>query len=206
MAVEEIVNPALNYIRGYRDVNDERERDYAYEYESYDAFISNLISIVNDLVSNLYPYAEWHIQEELEELPTMKWGPDIRYTIYKIFRAIASAYNLPIAYELSVIRYVHYGRDMREPLFNALMKMGANQDFYYKATSDDFFYIDIGNDEAELIRYIGPQKAKIELPKFVVNPSNPSNQLTVTSMYVDIFSGANWLSAMKIPDTIKAIY
>lgn len=202
---EEIINPSLNYIRGYRDVDDARERDYAYEYESYDTFIFNLLSIVQDLVSNLYPHAEDDIREEIEELPTMKWGPDIRYTIYKIFRAIAATYNLPISQELSIIRYAHYGREMREPLFNALMKIGANQSFYYKAKSEDFVYTTT-SDGAFLIRYIGPHKGKIEIPESVIDPNDSENLISVTSMSISLFSNARWITAIKVPNTINAIY
>lgn len=203
---EEIINPSLNYIRGYRDVNDARERDYAYEYESYDAFITNFIAIVNDLVRNLYPYAESHIQEEIEELPTMKWGPDIRYTIVKILRAIYVSYALPITHEVSLIKNAHYGREMREPIFNAFMKMGANQEFLYKAVSSDFIYTDIGNNNALLIRYIGPHRPKIILPGTVEDPEDSENELTVTALYSTLFSDVNWLTYMKLPEGITAIY
>jgi len=199
-----IINRALDYIRGYHDVDGAIERGYNYEYELYDNVLDALIETLQSMIDDLYPGVYDEVIDDLNNLSSLKWGPEIRNAIYRIFRTIAVEYDVSISYELSLIRYAHYGRDMREPLFDALIKMGANQDFYYNAKSTDFIY-EIINNEATLIRYIGPHRKKIKIPETVNDLIDPDISVPVKTLSAILFTNSTWLIGIKIPDSVTLI-
>lgn len=112
----------LDTIRGYKIINEIKYYDPVYY--SFNTVRDAIITVLNVLMLNKYP--EVDISEELETLQTATWGPTIRNTIYNAIKKFLSTTNIIAMTQITEIRYAHYGSDMREPLYDILIALGAN--------------------------------------------------------------------------------
>lgn len=158
-------------------------------------FISDLIELTTTLTDTIYPDAD--ISEYVETLQNATFGPVIRKAIYDIFKELSRVSGIYIGRELAAIRLAHFGRDMRKPIYDALMKLGIDGDLYYKAQASDFVYT-ITNDSATLVYYIGAVHPYMELPDKV-------EDVDVNILASTLFNENEWIKDVIIPNTVTQI-
>ena len=187
-------------IRGYRFKNDDNYYVGDVVFNGKDELINALISIVSTLASAKYPNAD--ISDEIAALPNLKWGSDIRKTIYTMMKKLADQTNKFLYRELTLIRTAHFGRDMREPLYDILIKLGAGENLYYPTTGDDYIYT-IDNGVATLELYKGSNHPYLTIPQYVKDGND--NDIQVTTLSCMLFSEMKWLQGVYIPEGVTTI-
>jgi hypothetical protein len=74
----------------------------------------------------LNKYQEVDISDEIETIQTATRGPIIRNAIYDAIKKFLSTTNIIAMTQITEIRYAHFGSDMREPLYDILIALGAD--------------------------------------------------------------------------------
>lgn len=189
----------LKKIRGYQSRNGDSYYVFDTVYKGKAELINSLLTIVTAICASKYPDVD--ISEEVAKLPNLKWGPDIRNTIYMIFKKIAVGSGIYLGRELVAIRYAHFGRDMREPLYDALIKIGAEENLYYPTTGDDYIYT-ISNGVATLQLYKGEVHPFLAIPNYV---NDGGSDIPVGVLSCLLFSNCDWLEAVYIPENVTKI-
>lgn len=188
----------LDIIRGYNEhiVGDRMVKSYQDEYMPYNAVLDAIKRCIDLLVLNKYPDAD--ISEYRTALDNARFGPDIRSAIYECIKCLATEAGVTLYSELSEIRYAHYGRDMRDSIYSALIKLGAGDELYVQTTIDDYIYNRADNG-ITLLSYKGD-----ELP-FIALPTDDGNGVNVIAVSPFIFSDNETIIGVKIPSTITEI-
>lgn len=187
------------YIQKEGDVYVVSTSDY---YLDFDYIRSLIIDMTTVLSETLYPTA--NISEFITALQTATFGPEIRTAIYNIFKEFARVSGIYIAKECASIRLAHFGRDMREPIYDALIKLGIEGDLYYDAVSSDFRYI-VDNGVATLNYYIGGNHPYMKLPEKVEDPEDPETMVDVVCLASTLFNDNEWIKDVVIPDAVTQI-
>lgn len=138
----------LDTIRGYRVISktdNEEIRYYDPTYYDFNIVRDSIVSALGTVNFVLYP--EIDIQTEIENIVNEKIGYNIRDNIYKAVKKIIDTTDKPCTIDLSIIRHAHYGSDMREPLYNILISLGAGRidDIRCFSTSNGINFV-TGND------------------------------------------------------------
>lgn len=170
--------------------------------EEINPFLTDLIDMVTTLSDTIYPNAD--ISDYVETLQNGTFGPVIRKAIYDIFKELSRVSHIYIGRELAAIRLSHFGRDMRKPIYDALTKLGINNDLYYQATSSDFLYT-ISNNIAILDHYIGDIHPYMKLPDKVEDTNNPGYMVDVDILSATLFNNNEWIKDVVIPSTVSQI-
>ena len=199
-----IFTDELRDVRGYTA----KEGDvYIVTYHSddrygFDYIRSLIIEMTEALSETIYPEA--NISEYITALQSDTFGPDIRRDIYNIFKELSRASGIYIGRELAAIRLAHFGRDMREPVYDALIKLGIEGDLYYNAVSSDFIYSIMGG-YAYLDYYIGDIHPYMRLPNVVDDFNNPGYTVEVRALSSTLFDNNDWLKDVVVPLTVDQI-
>lgn len=192
-----IYDNKLIELRGYRAEDDDVyivNRD-AGDYLSFDYIRSLIIEMTTTLRDVLYRDA--NISTYVTTLQNATFGPTIRKAIYDIFKELARVSGIYIGRELASIRLAHFGKDMRQPLYDALVKLGIEQDLYVQTTGDDYiWYEDSGN--VTIVRYIGPTWPYIIMPETI-------DGNTVTTVSSLTFNGNKTIMGVKFPANATSI-
>lgn len=200
-----IYDNELNELRGYWDKDDDVyiiNRSYADEYLSFDYIRSLIIEMTTTLRNTLYRTA--NIASYVTTLQNATFGPTIRKAIYDIFKELARVSGIYLGRELASIRLAHFGKDMRQPVYDALVKLGIEQDLYYDAVSSDFIY-SINGGYATLDYYIGEDQPYIRIPATVDDISNPGYTAEVRMLSTTLFTDATWLKGVSVPFGVTQI-
>lgn len=107
-------------------------------------------------------YPEADITDKLSSLSTATFGRTIRSLIYDICREFCRAAGIVAFSQLGRIRNAHFGADIREPLYELLIKLGADEDI------TSLLYIwEVNNEEVTLIKYIGQGFTVLTVPETI---------------------------------------
>lgn len=161
----------------------------------FNPFIDDLIFMVTALAGALYRDAD--ISDYVETLQNSAYGPTIRKAIYDIFRELSRASHIYIYSELCAIKSAHFGRDMRQPIYDALKKLGIDQDLYVQTTGDDYIWYEDSGD-VTIVRYIGPAWPYIIMPETI-------DGNTVTTVSSLTFNGNKTIMGVKFPANATSI-
>jgi hypothetical protein len=200
-----IYDSELIELRGYRAKDDDVyivNKVGADDYLGFDYIRSLIIEMTTTLSNTLYRTAD--IASYVTTLQNATFGPTIRKAIYDIFKELARVSGIYIGRELASIRLAHFGKDMRQPLYDALVKLGIEQDLYYDAVSSDFIY-SINGGYATLDYYIGEDQPYIRIPATVDDLSNPGYTAEVKTLSTTLFTNATWLKGVSVPHGVTQI-
>lgn len=118
---------ALDTIRGYKIMINSAGEEYkfydenAYEYNNVrDA----IVTVLQTLMFNKYPDVD--ISTEIQTIQTATLGITIREAVYSAVKKLLNSIGIIAMVQISQVRYAHYGSDMREPLYDILIKLGAD--------------------------------------------------------------------------------
>lgn len=191
------LSSSLNIIRGYTVGTGKIEKSYIVDAYFYDNVITSL-SLCFKMLGIKY---DVDISTERANLESEKWGPRIRSIIRDTLLKISNAAGIKISLELSLIKNAHYGRDMREPLFDALVKLGAEGDFYIKTPITDYIY-QTTQSGVILLYYKGEHHAFIEIPAYAGTEESP---IAVIGISPFLFSDNEELMGVKIPGGVQTM-
>ena len=117
----------LDTIRGYRINEDTPGNPYKFYdplYYPFNTVRDAIVTVLNTLMLN--KYSEVDISNEIETIQTATRGPAIRNAIYDAIKKFLSTTNIVAMTQITEVRYAHYGSDMREPLYDILIALGAD--------------------------------------------------------------------------------
>lgn len=116
----------LNIVRGYRIYNKsgEERRLYYPTYYSYNTVRDAIVTVLQTLMFNKYPDVD--ISTEIQTIQTATLGTTIREAIYSAVKKLLNSIGIVAMVQISQVRYAHYGSDMREALYDILIKLGAD--------------------------------------------------------------------------------
>lgn len=163
-----MLNEELTIIRGYDIVTapDGSEiRQHQNEYYSYNLVIDSLITAFTLIAVKRWRFSNARddfghytdpTMRTIENLKILTFGPDIRKAIADIVLQISTKAERPQYATYWEILGVHYGRELRDILYNFLIEFGAEEDFYYQTQPSDFLYSTSENG-VTLVKYIGSE-------------------------------------------------
>lgn len=121
-----LLNKYLNCIRGYDIVTGDDGSEikiYRTEYYSYEKVINAFVKSVNILATD-----KWHINVSgVNTITEQKFGPNIRKAIANVVLDFSTKAEKPQYATYWEILGVHYGRDLRDILYNFLIEFGAEE-------------------------------------------------------------------------------
>lgn len=118
---------ALDTIRGYTIMENQAGEEYKFYDENaynYNDVRDAIVTVLQTLMFNKYPDVD--ISTEIQTIQTAKLGTTIREAIYSAVKKLLNSIGIVAMVQISQVRYAHYGSDMREPLYDILIKLGAD--------------------------------------------------------------------------------
>lgn len=143
----------------------------------------------------LYPDVD--ITEELNTLRNGDFAKEFRTAIYDVIQKFATAAGKNLKILLGKIKLAHFGSDIREPLYDALIKLGADGDMYYQTVAEDYIWRkESGN--VILVRYLA------EDHPFIITPQTIDGS-PVTEISPFTFDNHEELMGVRIPSGTTTI-
>lgn len=165
-----VLTESLRIIRGYDIVNigDKYYKNYVLEPDYISLYFSNVNDAIYRCLNTLNRvlYQDVDISAELGEISTHKYARRLRTAIYNAVKKLSIGAGINLGIQLAQIKNAHFGSDMREPLYDALIKLGAEGDMYYQTTAEDYIWRkESGN--VILVRYLTTNHPYIITPQTI---------------------------------------
>lgn len=191
-----LLDEELKIIRGYVVVTvaGKEIKDYFYD-GTY-----NYDDVIDAIHKCLYllSVSKYHTNvATIDSIKSHTFGPYIREAIAKSVEDIIIASGVVYDPTPIKIREVHYGRDIRDILYDFLIRYGAEEDLYYQTTKSDYIYT-TSESGVTLIKYIGGMQ-------YIATPIMIDG-IPVTEIGIECFKDCGTpVKAVKILDGLKTI-
>lgn len=191
-----MVDTELKNIRGY-DIDDTGKK-YLNTALPYTNVRDAIITIFTLLAKKKYKVWDDGMSAICFNLNMHTFGPMLRDDIVEGLELLQSKSDVSIFFEIAQVKESHYGREMRQPLYDALVRLGAEEDFYYQTQPSDFLYSTTENG-VTLIKYIGGEE--------YIDVLTSIDGIPVTEIGMDCFKDCKYavVKRVRMYDGLKTI-
>lgn len=130
--MSETLDTNLKIIRGYINRTNPDGKQYIDEYMPFVTVKQAIIDAINEIKR----YYITSISEDLASFSEDTFGPKMKDDILEILRKMSTEKAIRIYSEMSAIKSATYGRDIREPLYDALVKLDIPPSVFGQSLKD----------------------------------------------------------------------